>query len=72
MTNSETSNNEKKGWRNFLKMGEVFGYFFRRKDPNRPSNINIKMMHGINKLAMLMFLICVLIILYRVISRNFF
>ncbi|WP_317193157.1 DUF6728 family protein [Pedobacter endophyticus] len=31
-------------------------YFFRKKDPNRPSNINIKIMHFINALAITIFL----------------
>ncbi|MFD2582815.1 DUF6728 family protein [Pedobacter sp. GSP4] len=31
-------------------------YFFRKKDPNRPSNINIKIMHFINALAISIFL----------------
>jgi len=51
---------------------EVWGYYFRKKDPNRYTNTNLKMMHGVNKLSMLMFLIALVIILYRVISRNFF
>ena len=41
----------------FLNLGEVGNYFFRKKDPNRPSNINIKMMHGINKFSILVFLL---------------
>jgi len=40
----------------FFKMGEVGGYFFRSKDPSRPSNVNIKMMHGVNKISIAVFL----------------
>ena len=42
--------------RDFFKMGEVGGYFFRKKDPSRPSNINIRMMHGVNRIAIAVFL----------------
>lgn len=31
-------------------------YFFRKKDPNRPDNINIRIMHFINALAIIIFL----------------
>lgn len=31
-------------------------YFFRKKDPNRPNNINLKIMHIINATAIIMFL----------------
>lgn len=48
---------------------EVLTYFFRKKDPNRPTNINIKMMHGINKISIIMFLICLIVIISRFISR---
>lgn len=53
----------------YFKFGDVFGYFFRKKDPNRPTNFNLKMMHGTNKLSMAMFLICVLVIVYRYFTR---
>lgn len=55
----------KSRWREFFQLGEVGGYFFRKKDPNRPKNINIKAMHIINRIAILMFLVCLLIILKR-------
>ena len=42
--------------REYFQLGEVWGYFFRKKDPNRPSNFNIRMMHGINKISILIFL----------------
>ena len=31
-------------------------YFFRKKDPNRPSSFNLKVMHAINTIAILLFL----------------
>lgn len=31
-------------------------YFFRKKDPNRPNNFNLKVMHLINTTAIIMFL----------------
>ncbi len=40
----------------YFSFGEVFGYFFRKKDPDRPKNFNLSMMHGINKISILMFL----------------
>ena len=35
---------------------EVATYFFRKKDPNRKSNFNLRAMHTINKISILMFL----------------
>jgi hypothetical protein len=31
-------------------------YFFRKKDPNRPQNFNLKVMHTINAIAITVFL----------------
>ena len=49
--------------------GPVLGYFFRKKDPERPSNFNLRMMHGINKISIIMFLIALTVIIVRFISR---
>ncbi|WP_420387370.1 DUF6728 family protein [Roseivirga sp.] len=49
--------------------GPVLGYFFRKKDPNRPSNFNLKVMHGINKISIIMFLIALTVMIVRFISR---
>lgn len=51
--------------REFFRVNEVFGYFFRKKDPSRPGGFNIRAMHTINKIAIIMFLICLLVILKR-------
>jgi hypothetical protein len=53
-------------FKDFFSLGEVGGYFFRKKDLNRPSNINIKMMHGVNKISIAIFLIGVI---YLVLKR---
>ena len=55
----------KKSWKDFFKLGEVGGYFFRKKDPSRPSNINIKMMHGINKISIIIFLLGVIFLILK-------
>jgi hypothetical protein len=54
----EESNTTKKKTpiKDFFKMGEIGEYFFRRKDPSRPNNVNIRMMHGVNKLSIIVFL----------------
>lgn len=49
--------------------GPVLGYFFRKKDPSRPTNFNIRAMHTINKISIIMFLIAVIVILSRMIAR---
>ena len=66
----ETSDQSKKknGAREFFSLGEVGGYFFRKKDPSRPNEINIRMMHGINKISIVVFLGAVI---YLIIKRLF-
>ena len=57
---------KKKVWyKEFFTMGEVGGYFFRKKDPSRPSNINIKMMHGVNKISIIIFILGVLFLILK-------
>jgi len=65
MENQTDKTNKKLSLREFVSLGEVGGYFFRKKDPNRPSNINIKMMHGINKISLAIFLLGVIYILVK-------
>jgi len=45
--------------------GPVFGYFFRKNDPNRKTNFNLRTMHFINKVSMAMFLVGLLVLCYR-------
>ena len=55
----------KLSFKEFFQLGEVGGYFFRKKDPNRPSNVNIKMMHGVNKISIIIFLLGVLFLIIK-------
>ncbi len=63
--NTSNSNTQKKGIKQFFQLGEVGGYFFRKKDPSRPSDVNIRMMHGINKISIIVFLLGVIYIVLR-------
>jgi hypothetical protein len=73
MTKSQTDyfkkQEQKRTWKDFFKLGEVGGYFFRGKDPSRATNINLKMMHGINKISILIFLFGVLYLIYKLVLK---
>ena len=43
--------------------------YIRKRDPNEPRNINIRMMHGMNRISIIMFFIAVIIIIYRLLTR---
>lgn len=58
-------NTKENSWKDFFTLGEVGRYFFRKKDPNRPTNFSIKMMHGVNKLSILIFLIGVIYLIFK-------
>ncbi|MFH6982391.1 DUF6728 family protein [Marinoscillum luteum] len=70
MSEKQNQNEEKNDAGYYFNFKEVLTYFFRKKDPSRPTNTSIKMMHGINKISMIMFLICVIVIIVRYIIRS--
>jgi len=53
----------------FFSFGEVLNYYFRKKDSNRKADINLKMMHGINKIAIMVF---VAGMIYFIVKKVFF
>ncbi len=61
--------NDKLTPKEFFGMGELLGYFFRKKDPSKPASFNLRMMHGVNKISIIMFLVAMAIIIGRYISR---
>jgi hypothetical protein len=61
MENSENKNRVK----DFFQLGELGGYFFRKKDSSKKKDFSLKAMHTINKIAIVMFLFCLIVILKR-------
>ncbi|GAA4319167.1 DUF6728 family protein [Compostibacter hankyongensis] len=49
---------------------QVLRYLFLKKqDPNAPKTTYVKLMHGMNRISILLFLICVIILLVRLIRH---
>jgi hypothetical protein len=69
MDQKNDTNRKKLSLREFFGVSEVFGYFFRKKDANRPQNINIKMMHGVNKISIIIFLLGVLYLIFKLVIK---
>ena len=59
---------KKVGIKEFFSLGEVAGYFFRKKKTDQPVNINTRIMHGINRIAIIVFLAG---IIYLILKRLF-
>ena len=49
----------------YFDFSEVLTYFFRKKDPNRKINFSLKMMHGVNKISIIIFLLGVIFIIIK-------
>ncbi|MEM7162309.1 MAG: DUF6728 family protein [Bacteroidota bacterium] len=45
--------------------------FFSKKNSDDPQkeNVNLKMMHGVNRLSIFMFLFCMIVLIYRLFLR---
>ena len=59
-------------FKKYFQLGDVFKYFirvFKKPDPNDPSSFNLKMMHGINRISIVMFLFCVAVMVFRACTR---
>ncbi len=49
---------------------QIAEYFFlKKKDPNSPSNTNIKLMHGMNRISIILFFVAVLLVIWRLFFR---
>jgi hypothetical protein len=43
--------------------------FLKKKDPDAPKTTYVKMMHGMNRISILLFLVCVMILIVRLIRH---
>jgi hypothetical protein len=49
---------------------QVLTYLYiRKRDPNDPRNIDIKFMHGMNRISIFMFFIAIIVMIVRMIRR---
>ncbi len=60
---------KKHSWKDFFSLGEVGGYFFRKKDPNRKPDFTLRAMHGINKISIVIFLGGVLYLIFKLVIK---
>ena len=51
--------------RRYFELGEVARYFFRKKNQGVKPNFNLKVMHWINRLAIIMFLVAIIVLIIR-------
>lgn len=56
----------------YFELGEAFRYFgrvFRKNNGDYPTSFNLKTMHWINRISIVMFLICVIVMITRALLR---
>ncbi|MGB3619486.1 MAG: DUF6728 family protein [Catalinimonas sp.] len=69
----ENQPRERNTVRDYFAVGEMFQYLFRvfrKPDANNKPNFNLRMMHGINKISILMFLAALIVMIVRAIIRS--
>lgn len=48
---------------------KIASYLMFRKQGSGDSNVNLKLMHGINRISILMFLFALLVIIFRLVTK---
>ena len=56
--------------KHYVDLGPVFGYFFRKNDPDAKPNFNLRAMHTINKISIVMFLIGLVFFIVKISTRH--
>lgn len=64
-TESNPQPEQKKGAGYYFGFMDVLTYYFRKPDPSRPRNFNLRAMHTINKISILLFLFALIIWIVR-------
>lgn len=58
--------------KDYFQLGDAFKYFFRvfrKPNPNDPTSTNLKIMHGINRISIVLFLVCLGVMIFRFFTR---
>lgn len=49
---------------------QILTYFYlRKRDKDEPRNVNLKMMHGMNRISLLMFLVAIIVMIVRLLTK---
>lgn len=49
---------------------QILTYFYiRKRDPSDPKSINMSMMHGMNRISLFMFLVAIVVMLFRIFRK---
>ena len=49
---------------------QILTYFYlRKRDPKDPRNINVSLMHGMNRISLFIFLIGIIVMIIRLLRR---
>jgi hypothetical protein len=43
--------------------------FLKKKDPNQPTTLNYRLMHGMNRISLILFLLALILVLYRLFTN---
>lgn len=54
----------------YFNFGPLVTYFFRKRDKTIKADFTLKAMYIVNKISMTLFLVCVIVILYRYFFRG--
>jgi hypothetical protein len=65
MNKHQEGDKPKLSLKGFFSLGDVGRYFFRGRSEAKPANVNVRIMHGINKLAIVIFLAGVIYIVFK-------
>lgn len=56
---------QKNKMKRFFDLSEVFEYYFKKKSSDKKMDINTKMMHGMNRIAVIVFLLAILFFVFK-------
>lgn len=59
---------EENSVKEYFQFGDMWGYFirvFKKRDPNDPTSINLRLMHGINRITIVVFVLGIIFVVLK-------